>query len=652
MVISNLHCRYLIFILLTILSNWGAPIAFAQKTKNLQEVTVKAIRPERFMVGSKIIEIDSAALSSNRFSTVADFLQFNTSIAMKCYGAGQLATISMRGASASHTALLWNGLNINFPSLGLTDFSTIPMAAFDQMTIQFGSAASCVGTDAVGGSIQLRSLPLLNSENSQTQIGVRAESSKNYSGQAGIRFTKFLNNELRLSTKTIVYGSTFKNDFGSQPLSNKKGEVYNVEPTNTSQYSLVQDFFLQNKKGNLFALNIWLTDNNLTIWPDKIILNEVTSTKAYRLQNSYQVGQTLFKTAFIKDIIDYSQAGSATQSHTEIDRYIIKTEHDFIWKNDRNINTNLKVGFEFSHFLALVDGYGTQRKLENRADFYALFRKEFSENLTVAINLRQAIVSKYNPPFTPSIGVEYTLFKTGSTKIILPTNIGLSYRLPTLNERYWVNLGNPDIKPEEGFNKEMGANWLQNWSINTHTNMRATVFHNKVDNWTYWNPARNYRVENSQQVLMKGLELDFNLKTNYKEAVITTAVNYTLANSTQQKEFGAYTQDILGKQIIYVPRHVINNTISVAHKNLKYTIQQGFNSARYITFDHSGKAFPPYYILNASLNYQLNWAKNITNFSLNCQNLTNTLYPNVKKNAMPMRTLALSIIYQFKNNKI
>lgn len=623
-----------------------------QKTENLNEVTVKALRPERFMVGSKIIEIDSAALSSNRFSTVADFLQFNTAIAMKCYGAGQLATISMRGASASHTALLWNGLNINFPSIGLTDFSTIPMAAFDQMTIQFGSAASCVGTDAVGGSIQLRSLPLLNIENSLLQIGLRAESAKNYTGQTGLRFTKYLKNELKLSTKTIVYGSAFKNDFGTQPIANKKGDVYNVEPTNTRQFGLVQDFFLQNKKSNLFALNIWLTDNNLTIWPNKIVQNEVTSTKAYRMQSSYQVGQTLLKTAFIKDIIDYSQAGSLTPSHTEIDRYILKTEHDFIWKNENNINSNFKIGFEFSHFSALVDGYGAKRKLENRADFYALFRKEFSNNLTMAINLRQAIVTKYNPPFTPSVGFEYTLLKTQSTKIILPTNVGLSYRVPTLNERYWVNLGNPEIKPEKGFNKEVGLNWLQNWTVNTHTNIRATLFHNKVDNWTYWNPARNYRVENSQQVLMKGVEFDLNLKTNYKSALISTAINYTLANSTQQKEFGAYTQDILGKQIIYVPRHIINNTISIAHKNLKYTIQQGYNSTRYITFDHSGKAFPPYYLLNASINYQLNLTKNVTNFSLNCQNMTNTLYPNVKKNAMPMRTIALSIIYQFKHNKI
>jgi len=144
-------------ILITITFCFCKQQVYAQKELSLCEVTVKGVRPERFMVGQKIQDVDSANLAKNSYVSLADFLQFNSPISFKSYGAGQLTSISMRGTSANHTALLRNGININFPSLGLTDFSTVPVAAFDQMTIQYGSAASCVGTDAVGGSIQLRS---------------------------------------------------------------------------------------------------------------------------------------------------------------------------------------------------------------------------------------------------------------------------------------------------------------------------------------------------------------------------------------------------------------------------------------------------------------------------------------------------------------
>lgn len=138
-----------------------APHLYAQKEQSLCEVTVRGVRPERFMVGQKVQEIDSVQLTRFRYSTLADFLQFQSPVAFKSYGAGQATSIAFRGTSANHTAVLWNGLNINSPSLGQSDFSTIPVAGFDQMSVQYGSAASCVGTDAVGAVFNYALYPIL-----------------------------------------------------------------------------------------------------------------------------------------------------------------------------------------------------------------------------------------------------------------------------------------------------------------------------------------------------------------------------------------------------------------------------------------------------------------------------------------------------------
>lgn len=615
----------------------------AQKELTLCEVEVKGVRPERFMTGQKIRDVDSTDLARNRFSTLADFLQFQTPVAFKSYGAGQLATISFRGTSAGHTALLWNGVNINFPSLGQTDFSTIPLTGFDEMTIQYGSAASCVGTDAVGGSIQLRSLPDFKTEGLQLMAALRAETSENFSGQAGLRFHHPLAGGRKLSGKTLLYGSSIRNNFGTEPIT-RKGKTLPVEPIHTRQAGAVQDLYYMNAKGDLLSLNLWFADNDLAVQPEVMMLREITRTRAYRGSLSYQLGKTLLRTAYIRDITDYGKGENLNPSHTQIDRYILRAEHDLSWIRDCNKGTNLKLGAETVYFNALVDGYGGIRKTETRLDLYALMRHQFSARLSTSLNLRQALVTGYNPPFTPSLGLEYTLVKNNRNRIVLPVSLARSYRVPTLNERYWEVLGNPDIQPETGFNKEAGLVWQHKFSEITQTRAGLTVFHNLIDNWTYWNPEKNYRVENLQQVLSKGLELETSVQSRIEKTRLTVQAQYTLTHASQQKEYGAYTQDIIGKQLVYVPRHAVSSTISATRKALSLDLQQQFNSRRYITFDHSGQPYRPFYLMNLRLGYEKRVQKRVLNTALQVNNVTDVLYPNQKKNAMPMRSVALSIL--------
>jgi vitamin B12 transporter len=624
-----------------------SPIVYGQKEVSLCEVTVKGIKPERFMVGQKIEEVDSISLAQGRFNSLSDFLQFRSPAVFKSYGAGQLATVSFRGTSANHTALLWNGINVNFPSLGLTDFSTVPVSGFDQMTFQYGSAASCVGSDAVGGSIILRSTPQFDKKAFSGSLAFRAETSENYSGQVGFRYNKNINENWKFAGKTLAYWSTFNNNFGAEPIKNRRGESYNTEPTQTKQAGLIQDFYWMKKNGNLLSLNLWFTDNDLVIQPNIEAISQTTLTKANRILASYLVGKTMLKAGYVRDITDFTLADNAKPSHTQIDRYIVKAEHDFSWIKDCSRGTNLKIGTEVSHYLGLVDGYGSNLKTENRFDIYALLRHQFSNALSTSLNLRQAYVTGFDPPFTPSFGVEYVIHQNIKRKISLPANVGLSYRVPTLNERYWVNLGNPNIKPENGFNKEIGLVWVEKNSLNTFTSLSATVFHNLINNWTYWNPSTGYRVENLQKVLSKGFEVDFELNTKLKSLQYIAKIQYAHTNSSQQKEFGAYTADILGKQLVYIPRHVVSSSSSVIYKMMTISANQTFNSARHTTFDHSGRAFPAYYLLNLVGSFHKILAEKSLDFTFYGNNITNTLYPNLKKNSMPMRSFAISLAFNF-----
>ena len=113
-----------------------------RRLHRLGEVRVRALGPEQFAVGSTRMVLDSAELAQYRGGSVAEVLQARTPLALKNYGPGNLATIALRGTSAQHTAVLWNGLNIMLPTLGQNDFALLPLAATTRVAIQPGPAAA------------------------------------------------------------------------------------------------------------------------------------------------------------------------------------------------------------------------------------------------------------------------------------------------------------------------------------------------------------------------------------------------------------------------------------------------------------------------------------------------------------------------------
>ncbi|MEA5137792.1 TonB-dependent receptor plug domain-containing protein [Arcicella rigui] len=628
-------------VMLITTENYAQEIA----NKQIDEVQVTGFSPERFMAGLKVQKIDSATLSRFQFQTLADFLQYQSPITFKSYGTGQLTSIAFRGTSAMHTAVLWNGLNINNPMAGQTDFSTVPLLGFDQMSIQYGSSASCVGSDAVGGSILLGSVPQWKKQGTNFTLGGQYGSFDNYNLQTGLRFVKTLKNGLQFSGKTLLYGSQYNNHFSATERTDSKGRTYPIEPSETSQKGFIQDLYLKQKNNNLLSLNIWLTDNKLSIQPDVIAFREITQTKAYRFLTSYQFGNTNLKAAFVRDIIDYGTGDFANPSHSETDRYITRAEHEFSFKKaDSFSHTSIRIGGEFVHYVAKVDGYNGEAITENRQDIFALIRQQIAEKLTASLNLRQAFSTKYKAPFTPSLGIEYAILSTKKHELKATANIARSYRLPTLNERYWKVLGNPDIRPENGVNKEIGVNWKQVLSEKVNTSLGINVYHNLINDWTYWNPDKAYRVENLQQVLAKGIEVSGNVKYANADKIAGLTVNYALTNTSQQKVYAAYTEDFIGKQMIYVPRHSVSGTAFVGKGNWTFNIQGLYNSERFITFDHSGRPFPAYFILNSTISGKILLGKIQSNLIFQTNNLTDTVYPSVKKNAMPGRSFSLGWI--------
>ncbi|WP_461114505.1 TonB-dependent receptor plug domain-containing protein [Spirosoma jeollabukense] len=610
---------------------------------SLSLVTVRAIAPERFLAGQKLQRIDSTTLLQFRFGSLTDLLAFNTPLAFKNYGPGQLATVSFRGTSANHTAVLWNGININQPNLGQTDFSTLPVAGFDRMAVQYGSSASVVGSDAVGGSVLLGSSPVWQPGINVT-VGQQLASFRNNNTQVGMRYASVLGQNWKLSGKTFAYRNKFNNDY---PYTERRN--YFMEQSATAQRGFMQDLYFLHKSGKQLSVNAWLTDNDLTLAPQDPIARERTRTQSARLLATYENDQTTLRLGWIRDVIDYGKGDFSQPSHTATDRFIGRVEREFsLLQTKINSHLNLRVGGEWSHYRTRTDGYGGQLIQEDRGDLYALLRFQTTRWL-ISANLRQAFVTHFNPPITPSLGAEYQVIQHDLFTLTAKGSVSRSYRVPTLNERYWIDLGNPNLLPESGLNAEAGLAATIVFSDHLNLNAEATAYHNRVDNWTYWNPTDNYHVENLQLVVARGGELATTLTYARNGWRAGLRLGYALTRSSQKRAYDTYAQDVVEKQLPYVPEHTGTLNTYVQRGPMRLTVQTQANSRLYITFDNS-QFFKGNVLTNIILESTLKVGSITGRLQGQVNNVFDALAFSVKRNALPGRNGLLNLIINFPTN--
>ena len=113
---------------------------WTRKEVPIKEITIYGKRPLK-EIGTQQTKFDSVILKENISLSMADVLTFNSAIFVKSYGRATLSTVAFRGTSPSHTQVTWNGMRINNPMLGMTDFSMIPSYFIDDASLLHGTSS-------------------------------------------------------------------------------------------------------------------------------------------------------------------------------------------------------------------------------------------------------------------------------------------------------------------------------------------------------------------------------------------------------------------------------------------------------------------------------------------------------------------------------
>lgn len=612
-------------------------------TISLETVEVEAFRLDKFAVGSKTQTLDSLHLSLNNASYLSDILLQNTAVYIKEYGNGQLGTIAFRGTGAERTAVVWQGMNINSPSLGQSDFGTLPSFVLDNVQVQYGASSALYGSDAVGGTLVLGT----NKNNFRKEINPFVLSLQQNVGSFGNIFSgikaDFSSHKLYINTK--LYRFSLENNF---PYTFRNEEL-RQENAGLQNRGLVQNIAYRVSNKSQLNFNFWHNENEREVQPviggntqDKL------SDQNTRLHFSYETepnfGNLEIGAGYLRDA---QQFEGSIQSEMLIERYFGKINFEKSWAD----RLSLQIGTNFYHIEANSRNYADNTS-ENRFSTFALFKLKLTNFWQVSLNARQTFVTGYNVPFTPSLGSELFILNKKKHLFSFKTLLAKSYRVPTLNERYWQPGGNPDILPEDSKNIDVGFRYShkkENWTFESE----LTHFQIWVDNWILWTPSGGFwSPKNLRKVHSRGFELNSKLALQLSDFNFCIGGNYAYTQSTNEIKIDQ-NDKTEGNQLPYTPLHRWTSFVDFSYKTYFLNLNFQYIGLRYENLDNREdllNSIPAFSMMNFTLAKNFRLKKHLVHLSLRVNNLFNETYQNYINRAMPPRNYLLSIRYKFTSS--
>lgn len=583
----------------------------------LKEVFVSDSQLKNFSNTQSVAVLNDSIIAKNGAS-LTSLLNYNSIIYFKENGLGMVSSPSFRGTTAQQTAVIWNGININSQLNGQTDFNTITTRDYTSITVRSGGGSSIYGSSAIGGSIHLNN-ELTFKNQFQNELFLSYGSFNTFLSNYKINFSnKKVANQISISRNS----STNNYDYlGTKNQKNENGQFYNTSMNASLGYRLnlfhtlkfYSQFYESERhfSGTLSAVSKSkyrdYNYRNLIEW--NWFLGKVTSK---------------LKVAFLGEHYNYFEnalKGNFETSKTETE--LVK--QDFLYEITPSITFNTILEF------TQTKGIGSQIRTNTReiGVVTVLLKQEVFRYFSYELSGRKEITSSYDSPFLFSFGTHHRL----SNHYTLVTNFSRNFRIPTFNDLYWVGLGNPNLKPENSYQGELGQYLkFKNVSIS------GTIYYQKIDNLIQWKPNQSgtWRPNNIAKVSVYGAELTFNWNKKSQNHAIDFNANYgyTVSEDNQTE-----------KQLVYVPFHKFNSSLAYSFRKMTLNYQYLFTG--YVFTSSDNKNFlEEYQISNLNLNYILG---KVATYKLGFQvlNLWNKNYQSVSQRPMPGINYALYLIFNF-----
>lgn len=394
-------------------------------------------------------------------------------------GAGKTSSVFLRGANASQTLVLIDGVRYGSATAGSAALEHIPADQIERVEILRGPAASLYGADAIGGVIQIFTRKGTKTPLAHISVGVgndgTQQASAGISGQMG-------------ATRGSINLSHSKTD-GTSAIVDRKNSMFYSDDDGYENNSISASLQHQINAAYQVGASLLYADveNHYDASGYDAKFNAVAQSYDYRstghnavfsLWNQMEWSDALSSRLQLSRSIDDSDSFTPVSASNYADvTSTFKTTQDQL-----TIHNNLIVPTGTVNFGAEA----LRQRIDSTADFATTERKIYSALVGylgdyssdygtshVQTNLRYDDNSQYGNQTTYSLAVSQDI----NPALTVGAVHGTGFRAPSFNELYYPFYGIATLKPEESRSNELYAAFK-----GAGINSRLTVYRNEVKN--------------------------------------------------------------------------------------------------------------------------------------------------------------------------
>ncbi len=600
-----------------------------------QQDTLPEVEIEANKINNPSSTYKLVSLSIKNSNSLSEVLQNNSAIYLKSYGVGNLATVSIRGANASQTQLIWNGFSINSPTLGQNDLSISSTSLIDQASLHLGASSIVNSSGGLGGAIQLE-----NKTDFRNRVHLYASKEL---GSFGIDNTiaKFKLGNEKWQFFTGFANKHADNNFKYTNFLKKSPELIRQENATYDQLEIAQNIYYKPSLNHQLGLktNFTTTERLLPSIMGVESKGEKQLDDAIKsaLEWSYNSGNYFHQLSvgYFYDFLHYIDTTSLIDSRVAINSF----KGYYKGKYYLNDSIQLRLSLTTDKTFATSSNFNS-RKYQVRDAIFIEYYQLMKNSLSYSVSLRKELISEVETPLVPAISLKWNKWK--KHKLFLSG--AKNFRAPTFNDLYWSPGGNPNLLPENGLLAELGYEYQA-----SNTLVGVTTYYSFINNWIQWLPSDKgyWSPVNLKEVESYGVEFSIEKKFKIKEIGLSLGGDYNFVLA-QNKASIIDGDASISKQLIYVPKNTASFQMNVTFKCLSLNYRQSYNGSVFI--DATNQTYMPYY---APANLRLDWrmnkikAKNKFSLGVNFANLYNEEYQIVANRPLPGRYYRLILKVEF-----
>jgi len=393
----------------------------------------------------KILYLGIEELRKNAINNLAEALAYKSTAFVRSYGVNGISTASFRGGKGEHTKLYYNDIDLNYPTLGLTDLTLIPIRASSEMAIQFGQSGISSGTGAIGASIQFKNT---YKASDSLSLHIDQQLSTLLNSTTGMKFKKRYK---KLDASLFMDYSVGKNRFVFQNPSKPNKPLDTLKNSNFTSYAFGGDISYKVSKFGKIQATVWHKNNYRQIPTitavdlyygeemfDKLsFINVGYNTKMSKILLRTNVGYLLSSNNYVNPqaSINSNNESSSLQAVLTVGSDADNIKDKFNWEIQTRYHQEQGASANLPDKLSL-----------NRISAYIKTTYDFNKRVKFVGSARFEQFGNRKSGLLPNIGTSIWVSK--KHRIALKANYAHNLRFPTLNEQYWSPGGNINLKPE------------------------------------------------------------------------------------------------------------------------------------------------------------------------------------------------------------